>query len=270
MLLLLARPLAALAAPSVWQINLVGDMSEQGRTLARPTPGQPVYYYPIVRGFSELGPKVTGVVEQPPSAKEIVHHLATALSAQGYLVTHEIEVPGKPGPDPHPDGTAPAKAKAFSPPPSLILVFHWGSLRAEKLDSGLGGDVTSSTAPPAVINQDKMIGLIAGRKFDRTVDFVLGTEAILAGVQDDRYFVMISAYDFKAYFEQHQKMMLWVAKMSVPATEVTMAEVLPALIDNGGTVFGKETIGPKVIDVPAALPNGKVEVGTPTVVEPKK
>lgn len=269
LLLLLALPFAAVAA-SVWEINLVGDMSDEGRALPRPAPGQPIYYYPIVRGYTELGPKQTGVIEQPPSAKEIVHHLAAALSAQGYFVTHEVEVPAKPDTSSRPAGAAPAMAKAFSPPPSLILVFHWGALRAEKLDSTLGADATAGPTPAAVINQDKMIGLIAGKKFDSTVDFGLGTEKILEGVQDDRYFVMISAYDFKAYFEQHKKVMLWAAKMSVPTNDVTMAQVLPTLIDNGGAVFGRETVGPKVLDVPAVLPDGKVDVGTPTVVEPKK
>jgi hypothetical protein len=254
----------------VWVINLVGDMSDQGRDLPHPAPDKPVYYYPIVRGYTELGPTQTGLIEQPPPAKEIVHHLAAALSAQGYLVTHEVEVPAKPdAPSPSPQ-TTPTMSKAFSPPPSFILVFHWGALRAEKLDSTLGADATAGPTPPAVINQDKMIGLIAGKKFDSTVDFGLGTEKILEGVQDDRYFVMISAYDFKAYFEQHKKVMLWAAKMSVPTNEVTMAQVLPTLIDNGGAVFGRETIGPKRLDVPAVMPDGKVEVGTPIVVEPKK
>jgi hypothetical protein len=268
LLFLAALPLAGFAA-SEWEINLVGDMSEQGRDLPHPAPDKPVYYYPIVRGYTELGPKQTGLIEQPPPAKEIVHHLAAALSAQGYFVTHEVEVPAKPDSS-HPAGTAPAMTKAFSPPPALILVFHWGALRAEKLDSSLGADATAGPTPPAVINQDKMIGLIAGRKFDSTVDFGLGTEKILEGVQDDRYFVMISAYDFKAYFEQHKKVMLWAAKMSMPTNDVTMAQVLPTLIDNGGAVFGRETIGPKRLDVPAVMPDGKVDVGTPTVVEPKK
>jgi hypothetical protein len=268
LLLLLALPFAAVAA-SVWEINLVGDMSDEGRALPRPAPGQPIYYYPIVRGYTELGPKQMGLIEQPPAAKEIVHHLAAALSAEGYFVTHEVEVPAKPDSS-HPPGTMPTMTKAFSPPPSLILVFHWGALRAEKVDSTLGADATAGPTPPAVINQDKMIGLIAGKKFDSTVDFGLGTEKILEGVQDDRYFVMISAYDFKAYFEQHKKVMLWAAKMSVPTNDVTMAQVLPTLIDNGGAVFGRETIGPKRLDVPAVMPDGKVDVGTPTVVEPKK
>ncbi len=247
-----------LTATSVWQMSLVGDMYDEGRKLTHPTREQPVYYFPVVLGFAELGAKIAG--DKPPPAKGIVHELALALAVQGYRVSREIEVPAPAG---SATATPPAAhAKALEPPPSLILVFSWGSLRPEKMD--VNADVMDST-PPVVLNQNQMLGLIAGKNFDSIVDFSSRTQEIWSGVQDDRYFVMISAYDFNAYQQQHKKVRLWVAKVSVPADGENMAEVLPALIKTGGAIFGHETIGPTVLDVPTVR-EGRVEIGTPVVV----
>jgi hypothetical protein len=234
----------------VWEINLVGDMYDDGRDVPHPTPEKPAYYFPIIGGFQEMGAKVKGV--QPPPTKDIVHALATALAREGYLVSHEVTVPA-------PNGGS-TTAKALAPPPSLVLVFHWGYLNPEKFDDG-----SDSSSPPAIINGDQMLGLTAGRKLDSIFDSDFQRQAIMAGIQDDRFFVMISAYDFNAYNQQHKKVRLWVAKMSTPSGGTTLADALPVLIKNGGAIFGRETVGPKSIDVPV-VPEGRVEVGTPTVV----
>jgi hypothetical protein len=261
-------------ASDQWEINLVGDMYPEGREVPHPAPGKPVYYYPVVIGYLELGAPQSG--DQPPSKREMVHGLATALAAQGYFVTREIAVPTKAGAAAKVGEPSPVTLTAFSPPPSLLLVFNWGSLRPQKLEQSMSGDVSlgnapvvGSAAPAAVLNKGEMIGLIAGRKFDSIVDFGMKTDEILQGIEDDRYFIMISAYDFDAYFQHHKKVLLWVAKVSVPSAGVTMNEVMPVLIKAGGPVFGTETIGPKLLDVPKT-PEGRVEVGTPTVVEPPK
>ena len=251
-------PCGAFAASTVWSINLVGDMYAPGRELPHPTADKPVYYYPIVAGYSERGAKLAGQGEEPPPAKSMVHDLAVALATQGYRVTREIEVPAS--------AKASTMVKAFSPPPALLLVLSWGSLRPQKLE---GGAELTDNSPPPVLNQNQMIGLMAGKNFDSIVDFGTQTEAIWDGVQDDRFFVMVSAYDFVAYNQSHKKVLLWVTKMSVPTAGATMAEVMPALIKAGGPLLGRETIGPNVVDVPSAR-EGKVEIGTPTVVPPEK
>lgn len=254
LLLALVLPASAFAA-TVWEISIVGDMDNEGRAVTRPSADKPAYYFPVVGGYQELGTKDRGV--KPPPARDIVHELAASLAHEGYLVSQEVEVPA-------PAGSATPKVKALSPPPSLVLVFHWGYINPEKLDSG--DDVMAATSTPDVLNRDKILGLTAGKHLDSIVDFgSLQTQAIMDGVVDDRFFVMISAYDFKAYNEQHKKVRLWVAKMSVPSAGSTMAEVLPVLIKSGAPLFGRETIGPKSVDVPI-VPAGRVDVGTPTVV----
>jgi hypothetical protein len=253
----LLTPLASRAS-AIWEVNFVGDLYALGRDAPRPAPGKPVYYLPIVTGCVELGPAVPGDLQ--PSTHQMVHDLAGALFAQGYLATHEVPLP--------PSANS-SRQKAYAGPPKLVLVFSWGAVHAEKLDGGLGGDATTSTNPAEVINKGEMIGLIAGKDFDSTVDFSSKTEDILEGIGDDRYFVMIAAYDFDAYFQRHKKVQLWVAKMSVRTAGVTMPQVMPSLIRTGGPLLGTETRGPKIVDVPA-VPDGTVEMGTPVVIPPPR
>src|SRR4051812_39374387 len=78
-------------AEPTWPLNLVGDMYAAGREVPHPTPGKPVYYFPIVRGYQQLGAKPSG--EQPPSVKDTVHQLAAALAHEGYLVSSEVPAP---------------------------------------------------------------------------------------------------------------------------------------------------------------------------------
>ena len=239
------------------QVNVVGDMYADGRKAIPATPDKPVYYYPIVRDFSDIGPGAAG--EQVPSKKDFIHNLASVLSTQGYRVTHEVTVPAAGNSSPAP------VVKAFAGPPTLVLVFDWGALHAETLDGGLGGDATTSAAPPEVMNKGQMIGMTAGKDFDNVADFGLKSQEIMEQLGSDRYFVMVSAYDFAAYFQHHKKVRLWVAKWSMPLAGTTMADAMPVLIKTGGPMMGRETAGPKIFTFPD-VPDGTVKVGTPTVV----
>jgi hypothetical protein len=238
---------AALAAP-LWEVTLVGDMYPAGEAAARPTPAKPAFYFPIVMGFTELGAVRAG--DRPPPVGDMVHRLAAVLAAQGYLVTRQV--PG------------PAGGTALSPPPSLLLVFHWGALRPEKFNLTTDVAADNAAAPAAVVNRSQMLGLIGGNNLDAIADFGLQARE-LQEMQYDRYFVMVSAYDFDAYFRRHQLVRLWVAKMSMPIGGTSMGQAMPALIAAGGPVLGRGTVGPKTAEVPA-VPAGRVEVGTPAVV----
>jgi len=101
-------------------------MYSPGRDVPHPTPDKPVYYFPVVTGYSERGAKLAGTGETPPPKKTMVHDLAIALAAQGYRVTQEIEVPAKAGTTARAGETPPATVKALSPPPVAAPGFQLG------------------------------------------------------------------------------------------------------------------------------------------------
>ena len=221
-------------APKEADVNVVVDMTEDGRKVAPPTKEKPAFYLPVLAGYRESGSIVAG--EKSPPRNEVAHLLAKALAAQHYHVM---------GPK--------------TPPPSIILVFHWGYMNPQV------DDVGDANSPNQVFwNQKEMLALVAGNTLSNLGMLSFEREDILQAARDDRYFVIVTAYDFEAAKEKKKKV-LWQAKMSTPSNRVSLAEVIPSLINAGGPHFGRETKRPESVVTPLAK-EGKVEVGTPTVV----
>lgn len=223
---LLPLPLAAVAvsslpaAPKETEVNVNVILTEAGRNFASPAPGAPVYYYPLVGGFREEGAIMAG--DKPPARNAVLRQLAKTLAEQGYLVMNKN-----------------------SPSPTVALVFHWGSMNPEIFNAFEGDD---ENAFELFSNQSQMLALVGAQM---SSPFVRGMEreAILEAAREDRYFVVVSAYDIKAAL-QKRKVLLWRARMSTPSLGVTADQVMGALIKSGGPHFGKETRRPALITAP--------------------
>jgi hypothetical protein len=240
--LLLALAPALFAARQT-EVDVVVDMSPEGRKVQRPTPQHPAFYLPIMGGFTEAGATVRGEREHAPSPHEVAHLIATTLADQGYLVCN------------------PAKGRR----PTLIFAIHWGSIKPEIEDFGApGADPTEDPSAATVFfNQAQMLGMVGGNTL-HNLDLDFEREQVMQAAEEDRYFIMISAYDFATYRKSRKKLLLWQAKMSVPSNGVWMQDVLAALVKAGGPLLGRETIRPKMLILPTT-PEGRVEIGTPTV-----
>jgi hypothetical protein len=225
-------------------VDVVVDFTPAGRRLDRPALGKPVYYYPLLGGYQALGASPAGDDPTPPPL-EVAHLVAVELARQGYLATHAV-----------PDGGH----LVLAPPPTLVIAVHWGRLHP----------VIDAPADPAVgggryYNENQMLALVGG---DSIQDLLLGfgREQIMHEAEQNRYFVVVTAFDYHAARKSHQRVQLWQAKMSVPTNGVTLTEVLPAMVRAGGPLFGRETKQPQTLFVPLA-PAGKVEIGSPTVTD---
>jgi hypothetical protein len=221
-------------APKDADVNVVVDMTEAGRKISPPTKEKPAFYYPVLAGYRESGSLVAG--EKSPPSTPVAKLLAKALAAQHYYVM----------------GTK-------TPAPTLILVFHWGYMNPQIDDTG------DDENPQQIFwNQKEMLALVAGNTVKNVGAFGSDRDDILQNMRDDRYFVIVSAYDFDAAKEK-KKVLLWQAKMSTPSNRVSLAEVIPSMITAGGPRFGRETKLPESVTAPLAK-EGKVEIGTPVVV----
>jgi hypothetical protein len=167
-------------------VNVVVDMTEEGRKLTPPTKEKPAFYYPVLAGYREEGSLVAGEKSPPPNS--VAKLFAKALAAQHYYVV----------------GTK-------TPAPTIILVFHWGYMNP-KIDET--GDIEN---PEKIFwNQKEMLALVAGNTLNNISALSFEREDILQAAQDDRYFALLSAYDFAAAKEKKKKL-LWQAKMSTPS-----------------------------------------------------
>ena len=227
--------------PKETEVNIVVDLTADGKKVPPPSREHPAYYFPVVAGYREMGSPVAG--EKSPPAAPVARLLAKALAAQGYLVMSEK-----------------------TPPPSLLLVFHWGSLnpQIDDVTSSVPPDDPSRQLPQEIFwNLNEMLGLVAGRSSDKlTAGFE--RDDLMQAAREDRYFVIVSAFDYQAARDKKKKI-LWQARMSTPSNQVRLAEVLPAMITSGGPHFGRET-DRQTLMAPITR-EGKVEVGTPTVVD---
>ena len=222
-------------APKDTAVNVVVDMTEAGRAVTPPTKEKPAFYYPVLAGYREAGSLVAGEKSPPPAP--VAKLLAKALAAQNYYVVGEK-----------------------TPAPTLLLVFHWGYMNPQIDDVG-----DAENPQQQFWNQREMLALVAGNTLKNIGVFDFKRDDVLQAARDERYFVVVSAYDFAAAKEKKKKL-LWQAKLSTPSNGVSLAEVLPSMISAGGPHFGRETKLPELINAPLAK-EGKVEIGTATIVD---
>lgn len=209
------------------QVVVVGDLSALGKQLPVPDADHPVYYYPLPVGFKEMGATYAGE-KPPPSKSEVCRTIALALAKQHYLL-----------------GTA-------AHPPQQLLVLWWGSMNPEITDMGGSGDPMDRV----FFNEREMLALVGAYKLQQP--FGGQVDDVKAAAQEDRYFVVIMAYDFAAAV-QHQKKLLWMAKMSTAAVGTDLAAVIPALVASGAPAFGRDT-QPDIVDSSTVLKEGTVKL----------
>jgi hypothetical protein len=161
------------------------------------------------------------------------------------------------------ESTDPVHGPVLKGTPSLIVSFQYGyaNPQAASFDGTTSDPITNVT-----FNQMQMLGLVAGNSVrDLGLDF--DRDAVMQRAGQDRYFVMVSAYDFQAYKSGHKVVLLWKAKMSASSDALgQFSDALNALAWAGGPYFGRETKRPATIVLPVT-PDGRVEIGTPTVKE---
>lgn len=171
--------LDALQSRRDFEVITVTDMTPQGRRWPAPSPAQPQYYLPVSLGYRDLG-GVIGRVKEPPE-RDAVQTIARELAQRGYL---------------------PATEK--TPPPTLVLVFSWGTLNA-KFTPTMRRD-----RPAAQQNRRQIVDFLGGQKVGVTADCyesapfglpvslrLLDNEArdYLALASDNYYVAVVTAYD---------------------------------------------------------------------------
>ena len=85
----------------------------------------------------------------------------------------------------------------------------------------------------------------------------LHRQDLITEVEEDRYFVVLMAYDFDALWKHKKHKLLWVVRFSVRSRGTNFNEVLPAMVDQASDYFGQNTKG--LLRQP--LPEGRVEIG---------
>ena len=90
-------------------------------------------------------------------------------------------------------------------------------------------------------------------------------------LNEERYFVILMAYDYQYMKKQHKSRLLWATRISVRSPGNNFIEAMPALVEAGANVYGRQVDG--LVRVDAGERGGRVDLGElkvmGTVEEPK-
>ena len=112
-----------------------------------------------------------------------------------------------------------------------------------------------------------MIGTDYGRGLEMTA-LRFRERDLIDEIEDNRYFVVLMAYDFPLMWKQKKHKLLWETRYSIRQWHNDFDKQLLAMTEYASQYFGQDTKG--LIRKP--IPEGKVEVGEPKVIdfEPEK
>jgi hypothetical protein len=204
-----------LLASSAHEVTVFSRVTAAGRKHPVPSLMQPATCRLVGGGYQELGDGRPDPLRVAPAA--VLNPLFSALTKRFYQATRDAE------------------AK-----PSLLIVCHWGV--ATPPQYGAGPEFNHARA--------EMLGLVGGEAIGHSLQ--TEREAILTAANDERYFVIVSAYDFEAYAADHTQTLMWRTQMSVPTYGTTPEQAWPLLVVAGTALFGLETPQPRRISIPGS------------------
>lgn len=267
-------------------ITVITEMTEAGKKLPEVSPAKPMYFEPVNSGYKALGAIVAN--EKVVPEKEITRLLFQSLGSAGYLPgkapehpptiaivytwgSHNLLVEGD---EENPSLSPTAVARNLLDRAALVGGQKFSNqLRQafEKADTM----ATASYAPPSDptgtvpdiprVNGPDQIAFLNPvelfRKESEKNDFLVDQTA------HDVYYVVATAYDY-ASIAKNKPLLLWRTRMTVASSGVTQEQTLPTMIMTAGPYFGKEMNDVAILSK-RAVRDGKVEVGTPQVIDAK-
>lgn len=264
--------------------NIFTEMTPEGRKLPKPTPQKPAYYISQAGGVYNGGIGAEHNLKAPPVEK-LEALMRKSLAESSYLPSEN-------------DTQTPTLviiyhwgSHSFQPPSDVSDENGEGNVPVPEIDIRkalldramlLGGAKFAHDVADAMQQVDQKASMqrsfvpAPGSDFGGSVAEMIQDpfdqlrqrspemDRLVDELFSSSFFVVASAYDYAALVKKERRL-LWRTKMTVNALGVNMLETVPPLIASAGAYFGRETETPVVINKRVSR-DGKVEVGTPTVV----
>lgn len=256
-------------------INIITEMTDEGRKAPQPDPNKPIYYITQPAGYVQLG-HGTAAGEKPPAVEEMQKTMERSLIQNGYRISDKEH------------------------PASILIIFVWGSHSSPGVEGMADDSSPGSTIPNEVLINDMITRarLVGGEKFAAAMVKAMAEEgaakkAMYKGMTDKTatgngdeaaagfatmpnimgdgngamtsvfspmrrfrerndknnnlmedvtgtvFFVIASAYDY-ASATTNSKILLWRTKMSVNAHGLSLTESVPALVTAASNYFGRD------------------------------
>lgn len=271
--------------------NVITEMTAEGRKAPQPAPQSPIYYVSSPGNFVQRG-HGAAAREKPPAVERMETAMENALAKRGYLRATKdhpasLVVVYTWGSHSAPDPEDPEAARTIS---NHVLIDEMierarlvgGDKFANELIKAMEEEGAARQATPKpredptgeVPAQPNVMGDVGTsstptlfsalerfrRKNDKNASF-------MEDAGNSIFFVVASAVTFSAT-KPETKILLWRTKMTVNSGGVSMTETLPSLVAAAGPYLGREMSEPEILRQRIGR-EGRVEVGTPTVVSEK-
>jgi hypothetical protein len=190
---------------------------------------------------------------------DVAHTIALPLASQGYI----------PSKDP----------KATK----LLIMVYWGTTRAPEhanesaemqnlqiAQTGSAEDFTAAMAAVAAENRQreqddllnvKMLGYDSWWEQTegdhRGTALEMGRRDLISEIEENRYFVVLMAYDFQELWKKRKNILLWETRFSIRQRHHQFDKDLPVVAQYASQFFGQDTNGV----VRKAVPLGQVDIG---------
>jgi hypothetical protein len=264
------------------EMTVITEMTDVGKTRPTPSAQSPAYFALHSAGYVSRG-DISGEKTVAPS--EIEKLLLDSLAQSGLIASSEAHPPElliiyywgvHAVIDPDAAAQEPASilrnvfdraalvgGERFAAQLRKIMQKEAGSADATAPALGVGNDTDSmdlGAAKGAAQMNAIMDPLKLFMQYNRKNEFLVNQAT------DDCYYVVASAFDYQSIATPN-KQLLWRTRMTVSARGIDQADGLPLLIASAAPYFARD-MTESVILTKRTSRDGKVEVGTPTVVEP--
>jgi len=255
LVLAVAPLLADPAADAGNEITAVSSKVFNGYERSRQSDGS---FKPETYGFAVGGPvddRTVGLETAPPNA-------TSDASIDGIRFTHiELAIEGPLKEEGYLPTTEPKEA-------DLLIVVFWGRTVGTTAfaQSGIGDSVVGGDVDAVDAHNAKLLGFDSSHAFDRGFDDPTNMMAnirrevysgIRAATGEDRYFVILQAYDFQHAWKNHRAKKLWETRYSMSQRGHDFGKDLPRMTLVAAHYFGQESNGIQMRPIPA----GQVNVG---------
>jgi hypothetical protein len=195
---------------------VVSERTDVGPKDKAPDTVEPFSYVAVDGGYIESGDPVAG--EKPPTSAQVAEAFRDGLAAAHHTV-----------------GT--------TSDPALVLVYNWGVIRKDSFQIAPNNDVTPNhrarlnlVAPSRTV--DRVASDVVNRRYRMPSYMTIEERDALTYAQDDRYFVVVAAYDYAALL-RGESVLRWRTRLSAATNSGSMDVVIPALIRNGAGFLGR-------------------------------
>jgi hypothetical protein len=150
---------------------------------------------------------------------------------------------------------------------NLLIMVYWGTTTGGKKNPFFGGGVPDgnmldrfNAENARLLGYDTALAGSNGHEFGAAK---LRGEDLINELEDNRYFVVLIAYDFELLWKEKKRKLLWETRFSIREQDNDFSKVLPGMSQYASRYFGQDSHGL----LRKAVPEGHVDFGELKVIE---